>query len=37
MLSRRAVSFGILASVGLAAGLGRAVAVDLKVIDLPAP
>jgi len=37
MLSRRAVSFGILASVGLAAGPGRVVAADLKVIDLPAP
>ena len=37
MLSRRAVSFGILASVGLAAGPDRAVAADLKIIDLPPP
>jgi len=37
MLSRRTVSFGLLASVGLAAGAGRVVAADLKVIDLPAP
>jgi hypothetical protein len=31
------MSFGLLASVGLAAGPGRVVAADLKVIDLPAP
>jgi nitroreductase len=37
MLSRRTVSLGILASVGLAAGPGRVVAADLKVIDLPEP
>jgi hypothetical protein len=37
MLSRRAVNLGVLASVGLAAGASRAVAVDLKVVDLPRP
>jgi nitroreductase len=37
MLSRRTASFGLLASAGLAAGAGRVVAADLKVIDLPAP
>jgi nitroreductase len=37
MLSRRTVSLGLLASVGLAVGLSRLVAADLKVIDLPAP
>jgi nitroreductase len=37
MLSRRTVSFGLLASAGLAASSGRVVAADLKVIDLPAP
>ena len=35
MLSRRTVNLGILASVGLAAGVGRVVAADLEVIDLP--
>ena len=37
MLSRRTVNLGILASVGLAADVGRAVAADLKVVDLPQP
>ena len=37
MLSRRTVNLGILATVGLAAGSDRALAADLKVIDLPQP
>jgi hypothetical protein len=37
MLSRRTVSFGLMASVGLAASPGRVGAADLRVIDLPAP
>ena len=37
MLSRRTMSFSLLASVGLAVGPSRLVAADLKVIDLPEP